>query len=183
MLIECENCNKKFEIEESLIPKDGRLLQCGSCNHKWFFSIDKIKEKVNEDKVTIENKSNLDIKTKGTDKITKDNIDIEAEDTEIGDTPPASDDNKFQDFKFICSEQLAIFICDILNRGSKEICGAKAMEQSMSGSNSVGMTFKSVRRFTGSFLISAGFIVRSDARTISMSELTNLISNISWWSK
>ena len=80
MLIECENCNKKFEIEENLIPEEGRLLQCGSCNHKWFFSIDKIKEKVNEDKVTIENKSNLDIKTKGTDKIIKDNIDIEAED-------------------------------------------------------------------------------------------------------
>ena len=37
MLIECENCNKKFKIEESLIPKDGRLLQCGSCNHKWFY--------------------------------------------------------------------------------------------------------------------------------------------------
>ena len=63
MLIECENCNKKFKIEESLIPKDGRLLQCGSCNHKWFYKkidIDqplkleknKIKEvKIEEDKI------------------------------------------------------------------------------------------------------------------------------------
>tara|TARA_B100001540_G_scaffold308688_1_gene323752 strand:- start:815 stop:1264 length:450 start_codon:yes stop_codon:yes gene_type:complete len=80
MIIVCPNCNKKFEIDQNLVPNKGRLLQCGSCNHKWFFSIDKIKEKVNEDKVTIENKSNLDIKTKGTDKIIKDNIDIEAED-------------------------------------------------------------------------------------------------------
>ena len=80
MIINCPNCNKNFEIDNKLIPSEGRLLQCGSCNHKWFFSIDKIKEKVNEDKVTIENKSNLDIKTKGTDKIIKDNIDIEAED-------------------------------------------------------------------------------------------------------
>ena len=63
MLIECENCNKKFKIEESLIPKDGRLLQCGSCNHKWFYKKidndqtlkleeDKIEEvKIEEDKI------------------------------------------------------------------------------------------------------------------------------------
>ena len=37
MIITCEQCLKKFEIESSLIPKDGRLLECGSCNHKWFY--------------------------------------------------------------------------------------------------------------------------------------------------
>tara|TARA_Y100001970_G_scaffold289624_1_gene420618 strand:+ start:126 stop:590 length:465 start_codon:yes stop_codon:yes gene_type:complete len=37
MLIECENCNKKFDLDENLIPEKGRLLQCGSCGHKWFF--------------------------------------------------------------------------------------------------------------------------------------------------
>ena len=37
MIIACENCNKKFEISDDLIPEKGRLLQCGSCDHKWFF--------------------------------------------------------------------------------------------------------------------------------------------------
>ena len=37
MLISCENCNKKFEVNEDLIPDQGRLLQCGSCDYKWFF--------------------------------------------------------------------------------------------------------------------------------------------------
>ena len=37
MIITCNNCNKRFDIEASLIPDKGRLLQCASCDHKWFF--------------------------------------------------------------------------------------------------------------------------------------------------
>ena len=42
MIISCVNCIKKFDINSSLIPKEGRLVQCASCNHKWFFK-DEIK--------------------------------------------------------------------------------------------------------------------------------------------
>ena len=45
MIITCPNCNKQFKIENSLIPDEGRDLQCGSCNHVWFY---KIEEKNNE---------------------------------------------------------------------------------------------------------------------------------------
>ena len=37
MIITCINCNKKFNIDEKLIPEKGRLLQCSSCNHKWHY--------------------------------------------------------------------------------------------------------------------------------------------------
>ncbi len=37
MIISCTQCDKKFEIESKLIPREGRLLQCSSCNHKWFY--------------------------------------------------------------------------------------------------------------------------------------------------
>ena len=37
MIISCENCNKRFEVGDNLIPEQGRLLQCSSCDHKWFF--------------------------------------------------------------------------------------------------------------------------------------------------
>ncbi len=37
MIITCPSCEKKFEIDQKLIPSEGRMLQCGSCNHKWFF--------------------------------------------------------------------------------------------------------------------------------------------------
>ena len=38
MIISCPKCNKKFEINDDLIPNQGRLLQCGSCNNRWHFS-------------------------------------------------------------------------------------------------------------------------------------------------
>ncbi len=37
MIIDCPKCKKKFDIEDSLIPEKGRLLQCSSCDNKWFF--------------------------------------------------------------------------------------------------------------------------------------------------
>ena len=37
MIIECINCYKKFDINPDLIPTNGRKIQCGSCNHVWFF--------------------------------------------------------------------------------------------------------------------------------------------------
>ena len=37
MIISCTNCNKNFEINSSLIPDSGRLVQCGNCNNQWFF--------------------------------------------------------------------------------------------------------------------------------------------------
>jgi DNA-directed RNA polymerase subunit RPC12/RpoP len=37
MIIICQSCNKKFDINQDLIPEKGRLLECNSCNYKWFF--------------------------------------------------------------------------------------------------------------------------------------------------
>ena len=37
MEIQCPKCNRSFKIDKSLIPEKGRLLQCGTCSHKWFF--------------------------------------------------------------------------------------------------------------------------------------------------
>ena len=41
MIIQCIKCGKKFEINSDLIPQTGRTIQCGSCNHIWFYKIDR----------------------------------------------------------------------------------------------------------------------------------------------
>ena len=40
MIITCPNCKKQFKIDNSLIPNEGRDLQCGSCEHVWFYKLD-----------------------------------------------------------------------------------------------------------------------------------------------
>jgi predicted Zn finger-like uncharacterized protein len=46
MIITCPNCNKKFKIDNSLIPDEGRDLQCGSCTHVWFYKIEEENSKI-----------------------------------------------------------------------------------------------------------------------------------------
>ena len=49
MIISCEKCARKFNVDDNLIPHDGRNLQCSLCDHKWFFkkktNVDNNKEK------------------------------------------------------------------------------------------------------------------------------------------
>ena len=61
MIITCPNCNKQFKIDNSLIPDEGRDLQCGSCNHIWFYNIQEKNNEVLELKQEI---INQDIETK-----------------------------------------------------------------------------------------------------------------------
>ena len=59
MIITCPSCNKKFKIEDALIPSIGRNLQCGSCNYNWFYKIeDKTVEPLNLEE-NIDKKINL----------------------------------------------------------------------------------------------------------------------------
>ena len=45
MIIECTNCNKRFRVDDDLIPENGREIICGSCNHTWHFTSEKTSEK------------------------------------------------------------------------------------------------------------------------------------------
>ena len=79
MIIECPACTKKFNIDEKLIPDEGRLLKCGNCDHTWFYKKEdnlkletetiKINE-INENKSEI-NIEPVDVPIKETKKIKK----------------------------------------------------------------------------------------------------------------
>ena len=41
MIVACPNCKKRFQIDPTLVPVEGRDLQCGVCEHVWFYKIEK----------------------------------------------------------------------------------------------------------------------------------------------
>ena len=43
MIITCPSCDKKFNLDASLIPNEGRTLQCGFCKKKWHYKLDDVK--------------------------------------------------------------------------------------------------------------------------------------------
>jgi len=74
MIITCPSCEKKFQIDPALVPEKGRDLQCGSCNHAWFYKPENESEAplalnentfVNKNKTQIETKDqNIEIRKK-----------------------------------------------------------------------------------------------------------------------
>ena len=82
MIITCNNCNKKFDIDSTLIPDKGRLLQCASCDHKWFFKKEVLEDKINP---TVEDIDNINIFDQNNSIISEEKIlsDAPINDTEL----------------------------------------------------------------------------------------------------
>ena len=71
MIITCPNCNKKFKIDPTLIPEDGRDLKCGSCDHVWLYKV----EDVSSIPLTLnENLDNTEIEKKNDNEFKKDQL-------------------------------------------------------------------------------------------------------------
>ena len=94
MIITCPNCNKKFKINATLVPDEGRDLQCGSCKHVWFYKVEnensstltvnealvnnEIKDNLPKkeiENITDNNKFSIQEKSKNKEKKIKDNLD------------------------------------------------------------------------------------------------------------
>ena len=100
MEIQCPKCNRSFKIDKSLIPEKGRLLQCGTCSHKWFFK--NIVHETKTKNVNI-NEENILKKPEITKKTQNPKINISEEEynkTEIKDDIRKKNDNKINYIKF-----------------------------------------------------------------------------------
>ena len=87
MIITCNNCNKKFNIDPNLIPNIGRLLQCASCDHKWFFkkevlenTVSPIDESITIDSINIFDQNNSSInEEESVSNAPKDEVEVDLE--------------------------------------------------------------------------------------------------------
>ena len=83
MIITCNKCNKKFDIDSNLIPDKGRLLQCASCDHKWFFkkevlenTVSPIDEDIDSINVFDQNRSSTNEEERVSD-VAKDEVEVD----------------------------------------------------------------------------------------------------------
>ena len=97
MIIVCPSCKKKFKIDQNLIPEEGRLLQCGFCDKKWFFNKDK--NEVSETKVNVKNEK----------VVNSDSNDVNLEESEV-----SLDDNTDNLIKVKNNFSFSIFLSYIL---------------------------------------------------------------------
>ena len=75
MIINCNKCDKNFNLDSSLISAKGRLLKCGNCGNEWFFKLKN--EEFNEDE---ENNSPNYIQSKVNE---KENLESDITNTDI----------------------------------------------------------------------------------------------------
>ena len=40
MLIECSNCEFKYLVNSADLKPNGRMVECGNCNHQWYQELD-----------------------------------------------------------------------------------------------------------------------------------------------
>ena len=115
MIIDCINCTKKFDVNASLIPDNGRTIQCGSCNHVWFYK-PKIEQSKNEIKaeLTSPKSNNNDLENKKNDNVNEKLL--KTEDTNdqenIAKTKSSSDEviNENKKTRFSVSKFLSYFL-------------------------------------------------------------------------
>ena len=109
MIIDCINCTKKFEVNASLIPDNGRTIQCGTCNHVWFYK-PKIEQAKNEIKteVSSSNSNNNVVENKEDDHANEKLLKTD----ETKNTEPSSNEliNKIKKTTFSVSKFLSYFL-------------------------------------------------------------------------
>ena len=56
MIIQCQNCSRKFQVNAEDIPKEGRMVQCSNCSQKWFQTPIKVKAPVKRKRKRVKKK-------------------------------------------------------------------------------------------------------------------------------
>ena len=113
MIITCPNCNKQFKIDNSLIPDEGRDLQCGSCSHIWFYKIEEINNEILELKQEITSK---EIEIKAKNEIKEKKIEEKKQQEEINKKKKENKGSKFFSYLivFVISFVALIILLDTL---------------------------------------------------------------------
>ena len=122
MIINCECGKKKFNIDSSLIPKEGRLLKCGSCSKIWHYTPiietkndEDLDVKINESVVKNELQSDEAINDKNFKDISEEVLSEESTDHDENEENNIKEENKNEEKQGKIKMVLVYFIIVIIS--------------------------------------------------------------------
>ena len=122
MIINCECGEKKFNVDSNLIPKEGRLLKCGSCSKIWHYTPiietkndEDLDVKINESVVKNELQSDEAINDKNFKDISEEVLSEESTDHDENEENNTKEENKNEEKQGKIKMVLVYFVVVIIS--------------------------------------------------------------------
>lgn len=119
MIIECISCNKKFSLNDALMPIEGSKVRCGGCSEVWFYHPTKNDALQTDDNNASE--SNLNDTQEDLDQSTTENTELENINEELAETPELDPDEENTELKSEKTKDFKIFTDDLSEPSKAEM--------------------------------------------------------------
>ena len=119
MIIECISCNKKFSLNDALMPIEGSKVRCGGCSEVWFYHPKKNDEvKADDNNV---NEANLNDTQEDLDSSITENTELENINEDLAETPELDPDEENTELKSEKTKDFKIFTDDLSEPSKAEM--------------------------------------------------------------
>ena len=119
MIIECISCNKKFSLNDALMPIEGSKVRCGGCSEVWFYHPTKSDALQTDD--TNDSETNLNNTQEDLDPSITENTELENINDELAETPELDPEEENTELESEKTTDFKIFTDDLSEPSKAEM--------------------------------------------------------------
>ena len=119
MIIECISCNKKFSLNDALMPIEGSKVRCGGCSEVWFYHPTKDDALQTDD--TNDSETNLNNTQEDLDPSITENTELENINDELAETPELDPEEENTELESEKTTDFKIFTDDLSEPSKAEM--------------------------------------------------------------
>ena len=119
MIIECISCNKKFSLNDALMPIEGSKVRCGGCSEVWFYHPTKDDALQTDD--TNDSETNLNNTHEDLDPSITENTELENINDELAETPELDPEEENTELESEKTTDFKIFTDDLSEPSKAEM--------------------------------------------------------------
>ena len=119
MIIECISCNKKFSLNDALMPIEGSKVRCGGCSEVWFYHPTKDDALQTDD--TNDSETNLNNTHEDLDPSITENTELENVNDELAETPELDPEEENTELESEKTTDFKIFTDDLSEPSKAEM--------------------------------------------------------------